>query len=253
MSVLLVDIGNTRIKWARLVRGRLGRQRAAAHLEWSARDYRTTLFGKVTDVERILVASVAGARIDRRLAGAARRATGVTPVFVKSVRRAGGVTTRYRDPWRLGVDRFVAVIGAHAMSGGRAACVVDIGTAMTIDLVDGRGVHRGGTIVPGPALMVSSLLRDTSGIGRRARGARGGRALYARNTLAAIEQGALVAAGAMIDRAVADARRTLDAPPRVLVTGGAAPSVRPLVRSAHRLVPDLVLRGLAVLATRTVP
>lgn len=252
MSTLLVDIGNTRIKWARLEGGRLGRQRAAVHVNASARSLERTLFSGTRSIRRILVASVAGRAVERRFAAAARRATGVTPTFVRTVRSAGGVTTRYVEPWRLGVDRFVAAIGAHALSGGRAACAIDVGTAMTIDLIDARGVHRGGAIVPGPTVMVASLLRDTDGIRRRARGGAGGGRLFARHTLAAIEQGARIAVAAAIDRGITEARRELGGTPRVFLTGGAAREVRPLVRSRHQEVPDLVLRGLAVLARESV-
>lgn len=252
MRLLLVDIGNTRIKWARVAAGGVGAQRAATHEGWRAGDFERVVFAGGRTFDRILAASVAGARIDRTFATAARRATGRTPTFVASARHAGGVTTRYTEPWRLGVDRFVAAVGAFAMSRGRAACVFDVGTAMTIDLVDARGVHRGGAIVPGPALMVESLLRDTSGIARRARGVRPGRSLFARNTRAAIEQGARFATAAVIDRAVAEAGRLVGSKPVVFLTGGAASSVRPLVKCAHRHVPALVLRGLAVLAEERV-
>jgi type III pantothenate kinase len=250
LSVLLVDIGNSRIKWGRLADGRIGAQRAATHAGWLARDFERVVFARARNVDRIVVASVAGARVDRAFASAARRVTGRTPTFVASARRAGAVTTRYTEPWRLGVDRFVATVGAFAMSRGKAACVFDVGTAMTIDLVDARGVHRGGAIVPGPALMVTSLLRDTSGIARRARGVRPGRTLFAKNTRAAVEQGARFAAAAIIDRAVAEAHRLIGSKPTVFLTGGAAASVRPLVKCANRHVPELVLRGLAILAGR---
>jgi type III pantothenate kinase len=248
MSVLLVDIGNTRIKWAESVRGRVGRQHAVAHRGWSTNDFRRALFKRPGRIEKIVVASVADRAVERLLAAAARAATGLAPNFVATVRRAGGVTTRYVEPWRLGVDRFVAVIGAHAIARRRPACVVDVGTAMTIDLIDGQGVHRGGAIIPGPELMVESLLRRTSGIARRARtGGRGG-SFFARRTSAAIEHGARFAVAAAIDRAVAEARREVGTTPRVFLTGGSAPSLRPLIRVAHTFVPDLVLRGLAVLA-----
>jgi type III pantothenate kinase len=253
VTVLLVDIGNTRIKWAKLARGRLGRQHAAAHLGWHVHRFRREVFQRSSELQRIVVASVAGPNVDRTFAAAARGASGIAPEFIAPVRRAGGVVTRYAEPWRLGVDRFVAVIGAHALSGNVPACVVDVGTAMTIDLVDSRGVHRGGAIVPGPALMESSLLRETSGIRRRARGGGRARSLFARNTLSAIQLGARHAVAAAIDRAVAEARRELRTPPRVFLTGGDAPAIRPLLRSRHLLVPDLVLRGLAVLVGEHLP
>jgi type III pantothenate kinase len=247
MSALLVDIGNTRIKWARLSRTRLGRQRAATHAGWRAEDFSRVVIGSARGIDRIVVVSVAGTRTDRLLTAAARRA-GVGIEFATSQRRLAGVTTRYVDPWRLGTDRLVAVIGAYQMAKGRAACVIDVGTTLTVDLVDRKGIHRGGAIVPAPQLMVDSLLRNTSGILKRARGTSVAPTLFARTTRDAIEQGARHAAAAVIDRAVAEAKELLRTAPLVLLTGGAAQPLRGVIRSRHIHVPDLVLRGLAVIA-----
>ena len=247
MSILLVDIGNTRIKWARFVNGRLLPQHAAAHAHWRTEDFAEKLMGSARRIERVIVVSVAGPRLDRRLSAAARRVSGVVPQFVTTRRHLAGVTTAYSEPWRLGVDRFVAAIGAHHLAPHRAVCVVDVGTAMTIDLIDAKGRHIGGAIVPGPLLMVESLLRNTSGIRHRSSGKPAGRSLFARNTRSAIEQGARYAVAAVIDRAVGEARRTVGASPLVLLTGGGAVALRPLIKSAHRSVPDLVLRGLGAL------
>jgi type III pantothenate kinase len=247
VSILLVDIGNTRVKWARVANGRLTRQRAAVHEGWRAEDFAQVVLARARGIERVIVASVAGAQVDRRLIAAARRASGVVPEFVVSARRLGGVTTAYAQPWRLGVDRFVAVIGARKLAPRSPVCVVDVGTAMTIDLVDAHGRHVGGAIVPGPRLMVESLLRNTSGILKRSGGMSAGRTLFARDTRAAMELGARYAVAAVVDRAVQEARAALGVRPRLLLTGGAAPAIHPLVRSAHSNVPDLVLRGLAAL------
>ena len=247
MSALVVDIGNTRVKWARFANGRLQRQHAAAHATWRAKDFEKHLLGHAQDIERIVVASVAGAQLNRHLTAAARRVSGVTPKFVATRRHLAGVTTTYVRPWRLGVDRFVAVIAAHKRAPHRAVCVIDIGTAMTIDLVDSAGEHLGGSIIPGPQLMVESLLKSTSGIRRRSRGKIRSHSLFVRDTRAAIERGAHHAVAAAVDYAVAEARHAFGTAPLVLLTGGAAESVQPLIQSAHTLVPDLVLRGLVAL------
>ncbi|MBV8496859.1 MAG: type III pantothenate kinase, partial [Gammaproteobacteria bacterium] len=119
----------------------------------------------------------------------------------------------------------------------------------TVDLIEATGRHRGGMIVPSPALMVETLLSRTHGIRRRASGGRAsGAALFGRSTREAIEIGSRYAAAALIDRAVAEARPLVGRRPLVVLTGGAAPTVRPLLQSLHVGVPDLVLRGLAVLA-----
>jgi type III pantothenate kinase len=247
MSILLIDIGNTRVKWARLINGGLTKQRAAVHQGWQANDFAKTVLSRASGIERVIVASVGGRRLDKSLSAAVRRTCGVVPEFVVSTRRLGGVVTAYAEPWRLGVDRLVALIGARLVLPGRALCVVDVGTAMTIDLVDVKGRHVGGAIIPGPRLMVASLLRSTSGIRKRARGASRGGGLFARNTAAAIELGARYGAAAIVDRAVDEAATALGSPPRLLLTGGAAPELQSLIRTAHLSIPDLVLRGLAAL------
>jgi type III pantothenate kinase len=251
VSVLLIDIGNTRIKWARFDGQRLGRQRAAVHSGWGGEDYARRVIGSGGRLDRILVASVAGARVDRSLVLAARRARAPAPEFVVSQRRAAGVTSGYLEPWRWGVDRFVAAIGAYHLAKERAVCVVGVGTAMTIDLVDAAGRHRGGAIIPAPTLMVETLLKNTDGIRRRAQGgAGGGNSLFGRSTRAALVQGSRYAAAALIDRAVGEARALVRGrSPLVVLTGGGSPSVQPLVQSACVSVPDLVLRGLAALSS----
>jgi type III pantothenate kinase len=247
VSILVVDIGNSRVKWARVVDGRLQRQRAALHQGWQAKDFAEHVMGHARGLERVIVASVAGARLDGRLTAAARRTSGRAPEFITARRRLGGVRTAYSEPWRFGIDRFVAAIGAHNLSPHRAVCVIDVGTAVTIDLVAADGRHLGGAITPGPRLMIDSLLSNTSGIRRRSEGKSRARTLFARDTRAAIELGARFAVAAVIDRAVQEARAVLGRSPLVVLTGGAAPAVEPLIRSAHAHVPDLVLRGLAAL------
>jgi type III pantothenate kinase len=252
--VLLVDIGNTRIKWAWWREGRVGPMRAAAHAGWSAARFaERVLAARRTRVARVVVASVAGGTVDRLFASAAKSALEIEPRFLESARSAAGVTTRYREPWRLGVDRFVAAIGAHHLVGRRGACVVNAGTTVTIDFVDAGGVHLGGLILPGAELMVSSLKKHTAGIAQRARerGPHGGRSPrggspFARSTKEAIWQGAWHAVAAAVERACAEAGERLGDAPLILLSGGGAQRLERLVRAPHLSVPDLVLRGIAV-------
>ena len=252
--MLLVDIGNTRIKWAWWREGRIGPMHAAAHAGWSAESFARRILGtRRARSTRVVVASVAGGAVDRLFESAARGVEGVDLRFVESERRAAGVTTRYREPWRLGVDRFVAAIGAHHLVGHRGACVVNAGTTVTIDFVDTSGVHLGGLILPGPELMVSSLERRTAGIALRARengsaGRRpsGSRNPFARSTREAIWQGAWHAAAAAVERACAEADERLGGAPLIVLTGGGAQRLERLIGARHVSVPDLVLRGIAV-------
>lgn len=246
---VLVDIGNTRVKWARLgPDGVPGEQSAAKYAGWSVRDWQDALFGNAP-VGSVLAASVAEDSVDACLVAAAHRAGNAGVRFVASTREAAGVLNGYADPSLLGVDRWVAVIGAYARV--RGACVVaDVGTAATIDVVTAAGRHRGGYIVPGPALMVASLLRSTSDLGTRhaASGDSLAVAGFADNTRDAMERGCRVALGALVDRCVTDAADAGGGAPRLLVTGGAAQGVLPYLRSPAEHLPDLVLRGLAEIA-----
>jgi type III pantothenate kinase len=246
MATIVVDVGNTRIKWARVEGGRPGATQAAAHQGWTRAQFARRLFGR--GVESALVASVAGAAVDRELARAAQRA-GTRLRFLRVPRRGGGLRVGYLEPWRLGVDRFAAMVGARQLFPGVPVCVAGVGTALTLDLVGARGRHWGGAIIPAPALMVATLLERTSGIRCRAQGGRRAAVgLFGRSTRDAIEQGALYAAAAAIDRAVEEGAQLLGRRPLVVLHGGGAPQVRPLVHSPCVGVADLTLRGLAVLS-----
>jgi type III pantothenate kinase len=249
VTVLLIDVGNTRIKWARLRDARLGRAHAAVHAGWDHGHYARRVLGP-TPPERILVSSVAGPQVRAALTRAART-RGVAIRFVTVPARAAGITVGYADAWRLGVDRFCGLLAAHHLFPGLPVCVAGIGTALTVDLLARSGRHFGGAIIPGPALMVQSLLNETWGIRRRARGGRRtNRGPFGRSTRDAIEAGAQYAAAALIDRAVDEGIALVGRPPLVVLTGGGAAGVRPLLRSPAVGVPDLVLRGLAVLAAQ---
>jgi len=249
MNTLLIDAGNSRLKWARLARGHY---RRGGSLEWQAARLPALLkklLRSAAPIGAVWFSSVAGAEFEQGLRRAARAASLPAPRRVRTRRRAGGVRNGYTETWRLGVDRWVALIGARQLFPDSALCVVDVGTALTIDLLDERGRHRGGAIIPGPALMAASLIKETAGIARRARGAAGGggRGLFARQTSAGLRQGARYACAALIERAAEEAT-ALGARPLLVLAGGAAPSVAPVLRARYRRVDDLVLRGLAVLA-----
>ncbi len=247
MTCLLVDIGNSRVKWAWLDGERLGKARAADYSGWRARDFARRVIGAQRNIQSILVASVAAEAVTDALAAAARLAGAPAPRRLATQRRACGVTVGYIEPWRLGVDRLLAMIAAHRRFAGQPVCAVAVGTALTVDLVGANGRHWGGSIIPAPPLMVASLLEGTNGIRRRAQGgaAGRGRALFGRSTRAAVEQGARYAAAAAVDRAISEATHVVGREPRLVLTGGGAPGLRPLIRTDSVLVPDLVLEGLA--------
>jgi type III pantothenate kinase len=244
--MLLIDIGNSRVKWSRVRNGERTTQRNEP-----LRGSGLALFRRLTktlpEQVEIRVVNVAGKAVETALRAATSAAGLHPPRLLRSVDRdASGLINGYHEPWRLGADRWAAMLGARQLTGGvRALCVVDAGTALTIDFVDAAGQHLGGYIVPGPDLAVQSLLSGTRGIRRRASGARPvADRPWPRSTLPAIEQGALEACAGAIVRGHAAARREIGPSMKLLLTGGAAPALLPLLPPAVRHVPDLVLAGL---------
>jgi type III pantothenate kinase len=244
---LLIDIGNTRIKWARFEDGVLQPQSASPHADWKAETCVETVLRRGNRSDRVLVSNVAGPRMADVVRTAVTQTWQIEAEFVISTPIAGGVRNAYPQPAKLGVDRWLAMIGAHALERG-AVCTVSVGTAMTIDGVAADGRHLGGVIVPGPDLMITSLLKNTSDIAQRALQGVAGDGLFADNTLGAIRQGAEHALAALIERTVGVMRRTLNETPKLLVTGGASDRIEKALGLPYRAVPDLVLQGLAVLA-----
>jgi type III pantothenate kinase len=136
-------------------------------------------------------------------------------------------------------------------------CAVSVGTALTLDLVDQDGHHRGGLIAPGPGLMLDSLLGRTADIAARAAQVTGGGRKagtqplvppLSGSTRGAIEEGCLAAAAGFIDRTVNQIARQLHGRPVVYVTGGASDGVIERLRSACKPSTNLVLRGVAAIA-----
>jgi type III pantothenate kinase len=245
--ILLVDIGNSRVKWALLDGEHLGPQQAAPHAGWAVEDWRRALFAG-HGVRRVVAVTVAGEKTEACLREAALAVPGLEVEFVSTTASAAGVRNGYREPRLLGADRWVAVIAAHHLASA-ACCVVDVGTAATIDAVTVDGLHLGGFIVPGPQLMVGSLLRGTSDLACHTAASGAGVATgFADNTRDAIERGCVVTLASLAEHSVRELEQRAGSPPVLIFTGGAAEQVMPHVRGPLLHVPDLVLRGLAVLA-----
>jgi type III pantothenate kinase len=261
MKLLLLDVGNSRLKWALLrQRYRRGRKFAATGVVELPALHRSAaawsqLFKATGTPDAIYVCNVAGAAMERQIRAASKRAGLGTPHFMRTVARTAGVRNAYPEPWRLGVDRWLGLIGARHEHPGKDLCLVGLGTAMTIDLLARNGQHFGGIIVPGPRLMIESLLEHTAGIRRRA-GRKGfsgtpsgSRAMFARDTHGALIAGARHACAALIEHGIRQARLQLGRRPRLILAGGAADAITPLINGRYWRTDDLVLRGLAVVAT----
>ena len=139
------------------------------------------------------------------------------------------------------------MIAAYHHYGG-PVCIVDCGTAITVDVVDAAGQHQGGLIAPGANVLKKSLLEGTADI--RMTSADDGQrlTLLASGTQAAVNNGAYYMCSAMIDRVIADIVARFGENTVLVMTGGDAGNLLSLTGWQLQSDPDLVLRGVAILA-----
>src|SRR5271168_389518 len=229
--ILLIDVGNTRLKWAWLTSDGLSDQQAVVHRDAKPGIWTDTLFRSGQKPSRILVSNVAGPVMAKTLAKLAKKAFSVEVEFVTAAREFRGLTSGYLDPSLLGADRWLGLIGAWTKA--RAAlCVVDAGTAVKVDSVDANGQHLGGLITPGIHMMREVLMSNTSDIAKAAVNSTPSLAgVLANNTIAAVSRGAVFALAGMADRAAEIVAQSTGSAPKLFITGGDANMISGTMRS----------------------
>jgi type III pantothenate kinase len=242
---LLIDLGNSRLKWALWDGAQLHRGATLTHTRDNGDGVEFSVVWKdVPAVDAIWVASVAANSLEQALAQSLNERF-VAPVrHARSPAAACGVRNAYAAPARLGIDRFLGLVAAHREFAG-AAVVASCGTALTLDAVDGDGRHLGGLIAPAPPLMRQALLERTARLGELAAAPI---AEFADTTAAAVESGTWLAAVALVERFARRAQAALGMTPTLILCGGGAKRLAPLLELEHRVEHDLVLRGLAQFA-----
>jgi type III pantothenate kinase len=152
------------------------------------------------------------------------------------------------QPERVGVDRLAAAVAANALRDpARAAVVVDSGTAITVDLVDERGVFQGGAILPGVRLVAKTLHEHTDVLPEIV--LRPGQPLPAacgRNTRAALESGLFWGVVGAVKELISRLRQQVESPPQVFLSGGDGKLIASVLRDEAEYVPHLALRGAAL-------
>lgn len=235
---LLADVGNTRVKLARLDGGAVSAVRAEPHHGDPAA---TILALDQAAGAPLWVASVFDEPANRHLA---QVLAGRYPQirFVHSEAARAGLCNGYLEPHRLGVDRWLAMLALWSECRG-ACCIASAGTALTLDLVDAGGAHLGGYIAPGLSTLQRAVLgatrfehRDVTAGFAHAPG---------RDTEACVREAALAAVLGLIEHATRDFQGR-----RVLV-GGDAEALLPFLSPDWQLRSDLVLQGLARVAAES--
>jgi type III pantothenate kinase len=241
--LLLIDAGNTRIKWAVAEDAQSDWLDAGmllhAELDQLAEQLRAYA------ITSALISNVAGAAVAAQLT-AQLAACGIAPPALQwfaSLPASAGVRNGYRQPQQLGSDRFASLIGARHLFPHEPLLIVTCGTATTIDVLEADGSFIGGMILPGLGTMAQSLAVNTAQL--PAVNAVSTEQLFADNTQDAIISGCLSAQVGAIERALAQR------PSRCIISGGAAAYIAPHLISPCEQIDNLVLIGLAATLAST--
>jgi type III pantothenate kinase len=251
MSFLAIDIGNTRLKWAQYDRAHTGARllrHGAVFLEaidsladgdWKDLPAPTSMLGCV------VAGDAARRRVEEQM-----ELWDFEPRWVVPTAHDGGVHNGYDHPHRLGADRWVALIGAHARATAsgqpRPAMVVMVGTAVTVDALDAQGRFLGGLILPGFGLMLKALEMGTAGL----RVPTGEVVDFPTNTSDALMSGGANAIAGAIERQVRKLTQRAGREPLLLMAGGAAPKLAPTLDLPFQVVDSLLFEGLLELQGR---
>lgn len=252
MSLLAIDIGNTRLKWAQYA----GLQPASDPIAHGAvfLEHIDTLaepggdWAGLAPPRSMLGCCVAGDSVRHRVEEQLELWDTVTARWVVSSAAEAGVTNGYEHPLRLGSDRWVALIGARqrVLAAGRPqpAVVVMVGTAVTVDALDTAGHFLGGLILPGHGIMLKALEAGTAGL----RVPTGEVRDFPTNTSDALTSGGTYAITGAIERMHRQLGRHCGEPPCCIVSGGAGWKVVPALGIAYELVDTLLFDGLLSIA-----
>lgn len=242
-EILLLDIGNSRIKAA--LAGEGGDLQLLPAVAHQADAVAAIAAIQAAAPGALWISHVLGAAAEAPLIAAAQARWNLSPYFARSTAEFGGLRSGYAEPERLGIDRWLAMIAARS-DARDCALVVDAGTALTADLVDASGQHRGGFIAGGLLTAQRSVLGATRFATRDVHATYdGGLGL---DTEACVRQGAMLGCLGAIDRAA-----ELGEPPcRRIITGGDAEILLPHLKGTWQHRPHLVLEGLLVMARQSV-
>lgn len=240
MNPILVDVGNSAIKWCELVDIRGGRLGEVQRCDASAEALPVALERAGLMGRDVHVSSVAGQIFDDELRAALAATADARVRMARATATACGLTNSYSEPEKMGVDRWLAMIAAK-LGCDQPIIVVDAGTALTIDLVDADGRHTGGYIVPGITLMDQALTRETGRV--RHEGRPEPSASPGRSTAECVNGGIWTAA-------IGSVQWVIDQHPdhQLVVTGGDGQALMALgLKGEWR--PNLVLEGLMRVAS----
>tara|TARA_R110002074_G_scaffold342264_1_gene512805 strand:- start:827 stop:1567 length:741 start_codon:yes stop_codon:yes gene_type:complete len=242
---LLIDFGNSRFKWARLDGQTLIDANACFYNSDDAIHRVQEACEQIgfDSIQEIHAVSVLGEAFEKEFIASTEKTTGITASFYYSQSANYGVTLAYDHPSSYGADRYAALIAAHHKTSG-TKIIVDCGTATTIDVLDAKGKHLGGLIIPGITLMCTSLANKASGV--RMPEKAGAARLFNDNTADSVFSGSALVLSHGVRGIVQEIMSTTEQVVTVYVTGGESDMIS-LEDIDYVNCPNLVLEGIQIM------
>lgn len=249
---LLIDIGNTRIKWCIAQAERIAEVHTITHGQTFDMTPLGAAWQTLAKPQRILISNVGAATVAQHIGHWSKTRWQLETEQFISPAQGFGITSAYATPEQLGSDRFATMVAAYQIT-QQAVMVVSCGTALTIDLVNAQGIHQGGYILPGLRMMQQSLGQNTAQLAEllpENPAHTQWQLIPGKDTQTCVAHGALLALSSVIERAYQQAQQTLGKV-KCLLTGGDATNIQAALQNECQHEPDLVLRGLHIIATQS--
>ncbi len=241
MTLLAIDVGNTRLKWG-LYDGSKPLAVDAVELE-QINNLHLNDWGKFDAPVRIVGSNVAGESARQRIEDQVTR-WGRHVDWISPQPQQCGVINGYDRPALLGADRWASLLSARQRVPDQACLVITVGTAVTLDSITAHGKFMGGLILPGFGLMLQALESGTAGL----RVPSGDYQRFPTNTSNALMSGGIHALAGAAERVRRLLREEAGEAPIVLLSGGAAPKLAEYLPFNFQLVDNLVLEGVVIIA-----
>ncbi|HET8807330.1 MAG TPA: type III pantothenate kinase [Methylophaga sp.] len=242
---LLIDIGNCRVKWAILDDSGLSASQSFERKNTGLKVQFNKIWKSLKDVDAIWVSNVAGDKIASQFTEWAEKTWQITPNFVQSEAKRFGVSNAYDKPETLGIDRWLGLVAVRQHL-QKACCIIDCGTAITVDILTANGQHQGGFILPGLGLMRTTLAAGTDALTEKTDDVAFN--LLATNTYSAIQAGTLYSITATLENLIRDLQQNFDNNIRFVISGGDASEIEALLPDDVEIDADIVLKGLKLYA-----
>lgn len=235
--IILVDIGNSRTKYLIADKVSIEKYQVVNNSEldifWLNSHWQEATKIILANVSKNLFTDVISDWTDKK---------GINLIVVESEAERFGVKSAYQQPKQLGIDRWLVMLAAENLYKTQNVLIVDAGTATTVDALSAQGQHLGGWILPGIDLMFNSLLTNTSKV--KAKKLTVGNLSFGTNTSENVNNACWAATTGAIELAITQATIELGSIDLILLTGGNARYLQPMIKHQTVIENNLIFYGL---------